>query len=86
MSTKIFLGMQVKQTVKPEYSFIDDTQILGKVIRHKRTSLGMTMEKTAQLCGVSSKSLSQLENGSNVRIDTVFKILNILSIKIIIDE
>ena len=85
MTKRKFLGKRVKQTPTPETNFIDNTTSLGLMIQHKRTSLNMSIKKTALLCGISDKSLRQLESGGNITTETLFKIINILGLKVRLD-
>ena len=84
MSTKL-LGKQVIETPAPLLDTIDSTTSLGLMIKHKRTSLGMSLKRTALLCGISDKSLRQLERGENVTTQTLFKVTNILGLKVVLD-
>ena len=84
MSTKS-LGKQVKKTQAPLLDIIDSTASLGLMIKHKRTGLGMSLKRTALLCGISDKSLRQLERGENVTTQTLFKVTNILGLKVVLD-
>ncbi len=82
-----FLGKQVKKMSPPAHiDKIDSVEKMGEMIKYKRTNLGLSLKKTALLCGISDKSLRQLENGGNVKIETLFKVINILGLKVTIDE
>jgi len=82
---KIYLGKQVKKTEVPDFEIIDTAISLGLVIKYKRTSLNMSLKRTSLLCGISDKSLRQLEKGENVTTETLFKIINTLGLKLRLD-
>lgn len=82
---KVYLGKQVKKTEIPDLQTIDNAISLGLAIKYKRTSLNMSLKRTSLLCGVSDKSLRQLEKGENVTTETLFKIINTLGLKIGLD-
>jgi HTH-type transcriptional regulator / antitoxin HipB len=54
---------------------------LGKLIRAKRTSLGVTQAETAGLSGVGVRFLSELERGKeSVELGKVLRVLNALGL------
>jgi y4mF family transcriptional regulator len=56
---------------------------IGKSIRDKRKSDGLTLEQTAAICGVSYAFLSALENGKEtVRLNKVLQVLQTLGIEL----
>jgi len=56
---------------------------LGEFVRFKRTSLDLTIENAASLCGVSKQALSNIELGSDsVKLITLFKVINQLGISL----
>lgn len=67
----------------PETQFIDDAQVLGKLIKAKRTAMGMKMTDCAALCNVGINTLSRIENGNaNCTLAAVFSILQGLGIRL----
>lgn len=56
---------------------------LGQFVRAKRTQSGLRIDDAAQLCGVTTETLSRIETAkSTVRLDSLFKVLNGLGIEI----
>ncbi len=45
------------------YGKIDTPEMIGQLIRRKRSETGVKQEVAAGMCGVGTKFLSQLENG-----------------------
>ena len=62
---------------------INNPKDLGKTIRQKRKSDGLTLEEAAAVCGVSYAFLSALENGKEtVRLNKVLQVLACLGIEL----
>jgi transcriptional regulator with XRE-family HTH domain len=81
------MAKQVIPTPMPSSSVITDPQILGKLIKAKRTALKMKLSDCASLCGVGINTLSRIENGNpNSTLAAVFTILNGLGIKLTSNE
>jgi len=56
---------------------------LGELVRSKRTSLDLTIENAASLCGVSKQALSNIELGfESVKMETMFKVIKQLGISL----
>ena len=56
---------------------------IGKIVRFHRKQAGISQKELADLAGIGKTAVFDLEMGkSNFRIDTLFKILEILNIKI----
>jgi transcriptional regulator with XRE-family HTH domain len=56
---------------------------LGEFVRFKRTSLDITIENAASLCGVSKQALNNIELGvDSVKLVTLFKVINQLGISL----
>ena len=56
---------------------------LGEFVRFKRTSLDLTIENAASLCGVSKQALNNIELGvDSVKLVTLFKVLNQLGVSL----
>ena len=68
---------------KPDPARSIDAQWLGALIRHRRTSAGMTLEDAAGLCGLSKQAYNNIELGvENSRVESLFKALNGMGIKL----
>ncbi len=66
----------------PNSEYIDNTEILGQLIKAKRTALGIKLSDCAALCGIGINTLSRIENGNaNCTLSAMFSILNGLGIK-----
>ena len=77
------MAKQVMPTATPDSSKINDPQILGQLIKSKRTALKMKLSDCASLCGVGINTLSRIENGnSNSTLGAVFAILSGLGIQL----
>lgn len=62
---------------------ISSSEDIGRFIREKRKSEGLTLEEAAGLCGVSYAFLSALENGKEtVRLDKVLQVTEALGIEL----
>lgn len=67
----------------PDSVFIDNAEILGQLIKAKRTELGIKLADCAALCGIGINTLSRIENGNaNCTLAAVFSVLNGLGIKL----
>jgi len=56
---------------------------LGEFVRFKRTSLDITIENAASLCGVSKQAFNNIELGvDSVKLVTLFKVINQLGISL----
>uniref|UniRef100_A0A486XW73 HTH cro/C1-type domain-containing protein n=1 Tax=Rheinheimera sp. BAL341 TaxID=1708203 RepID=A0A486XW73_9GAMM len=67
----------------PDAVFIDNAEILGQLIKAKRTELGIKLADCAALCGIGINTLSRIENGNaNCTLAAVFSVLNGLGIKL----
>jgi len=80
------VGKQVITSKKPQSETIKDLKTLGEMIKYKRTKSKLSIKKTAQLCGVSDKTLRTLENGGNVNTLTLMTIINMLGLKMSVGE
>jgi transcriptional regulator with XRE-family HTH domain len=77
--------MAKKVTVSdmPSTDFIDSAEILGQLIKAKRTELGIKLADCASLCSIGINTLSRIENGNaNCTLAAVFSVLNGLGIKL----
>ncbi|WP_016954501.1 helix-turn-helix domain-containing protein [Catenovulum agarivorans] len=77
--------MAKKVTVSdlPNTEFINNAEVLGQLIKAKRTKLGIKMADCAALCGIGINTLSRLENGNaNCTLAAMFSVLNGLGIKL----
>ena len=78
---------RVVVTEKPDVDVQVNIRRLGGFVRFKRTSLGMTIETAASLCGVSKQAFSNVESGfKTVKAETIFKVLDSLGIALWFDE
>ena len=67
----------------PNTAFIDNAEILGQLIKAKRTELGIKLADCAALCGIGINTLSRIENGNaNCTLSAVFSVLSGLGIKL----
>lgn len=56
---------------------------LGKAIRERRTSLGMTQPELAELAGISKNTLYKMERGvSNPTVSVLVKVADVLGMEV----
>jgi len=68
-------------------SFISSNTALGAVIRAGRKRLRLSQEELGAPIGVHQTTISAIENGSsNVRLDTLLRILSVLELELIVQE
>ena len=73
----------VKTSLIPTFDYLTTSKEFGEVIRHKRTSLGKTLVEVSDLCNISDRTLSKLENGADgSRLSTALYVAGMLGIKI----
>jgi len=66
-------------------NWINNPFVLGQHVRAKRKSLGLTQAGLSEKSGVTSRHISDIENGlKNVGAYTLFKVLNSLEIALYI--
>jgi len=80
------IGKQVVTSKKPQNETIKNLTDLGEMIKYKRTKSKLSIKKTAQLCGISDKTLRTLENGGNVNTLTLMTIINMLGLTMSLGE
>ncbi len=77
------MAKKVKISKMPDTVFIDNAEILGQLIKAKRTELGIKLADCAALCGIGINTLSRIENGNaNCTLSAVFSVLRGLGIKL----
>jgi len=77
------MAKKVKSSKMPNTAFIDNAEILGQLIKAKRTELGIKLADCAALCGIGINTLSRIENGNaNCTLSAVFSVLSGLGIKL----
>ena len=75
------MARKVTASDMPSSDFIDSAEILGQLIKAKRTELGIKLADCAALCGIGINTLSRIENGNaNCTLAAVFSVLNGLGI------
>ncbi|PHR72103.1 MAG: transcriptional regulator [Arcobacter sp.] len=80
------MAKKVILSKKPTSNIISDTKIFGDFVKHKRTSLGLSLEETAALCNVNHLTLKKLENGNEgTRLSTALKISKMLGLKTFVE-
>ncbi len=77
------MAKKVKISKMPSTAFIDNAEVLGQLIKAKRTELGIKLADCAALCGIGINTLSRIENGNaNCTLSAVFSVLSGLGIKL----
>ncbi|OUS28064.1 hypothetical protein A9Q98_07950 [Thalassotalea sp. 42_200_T64] len=77
------MAKRVIATKSPNLDLPVNIKRLGEFVRYKRTSLDLTIENAASLCGVSKQALNNIELGvETVKLVTLFKVINELGISL----
>lgn len=63
-----------------------DMERIGNIIRQKRKSLGLSMEKVAQKTDMTYKTVLAIEQGKSATMTTLFTILDVLGLEFIIKD
>jgi len=79
-------GKKVITSKKPDDDLIKTLSNFGDMIKYKRTKLKLSIKKTASLCGISDKTLRCIENGDNANTATLLIIINMLGLKLRLEE
>ncbi len=81
------MSKRVIVTEKPDLTGCINMDAIARLIRHKRTSTGMTLEDAASLCGLSKQAYNNVEKGlGNIRANTLFIVLEAFGIKLTVIE
>lgn len=59
---------------------------IGNIIREKRRSLGLSMEKVAQRTNMTYKTVLTIEQGKTATMTKLFAILDVLGLEFIIKD
>ncbi|MCP4984770.1 MAG: helix-turn-helix transcriptional regulator [Colwellia sp.] len=66
---------------------IEDAEVLGKLVKAKRTKFNMKLADCTALCGVDINTLSHIENGNaNCTLSAVFSVLQGVGVKLTTKE
>lgn len=77
------MAKKVIASKRPNSAYLDSAEVLGQLIKAKRTELGLRLADCAALCGIGINTLSRIENGnSNCTLSAAFSVLNGLGIKL----
>jgi len=77
------MAKKVTASNMPRVACINSPEVLGQLIKAKRTELGMKLIDCSALCGIGINTLSRIENGNgNCTLTAVFAVLNGLGIKL----
>jgi len=80
-------GKQVKPLPTPELNQTLSLDLIGKVVKARRTQQGLDTKTAAMLCDVSVVTLSKIENAAKgVRMDSILKVMTALGIKMGIES
>ncbi len=81
------MANRVKVSDMPNSAYIEDAEVLGKLVKAKRTNMNMKLADCAALCGIGINTLSRIENGNaNCTLSAVFSVLHGLGIKLTTKE
>jgi transcriptional regulator with XRE-family HTH domain len=59
---------------------------IGNIVREKRKSIGLSMEKVSQKAGVSYRTILAIEQGRQVTTSTLLVVLKALGLEILIKD
>jgi len=77
------MAKNVKISVEPISNKIKDVKDIGKIVKYKRTLLGLTRQEVADFCNISYITLQNIENGSEkTGLGNVLKVMIRLGIEI----
>ncbi|MCL1079273.1 helix-turn-helix domain-containing protein [Parashewanella spongiae] len=77
------MAKKVTASKMPSSAHIESAEVLGQLIKAKRTELGLKLADCAALCGIGINTLSRIENGNaNCTLSAVFSVLSGLGIKL----
>lgn len=80
------MSKKVKATKKPSYS-CDSIGTIGKIIEHRRTSLGLSRQEVANFSNINYRTLDGIEKGNkNSRIENLLNVVKMLGLKMEIKE
>lgn len=86
VSIAINVGKKVVTSEKPHDEFIKTLSNLGDMIRYKRTKSKLSLKRTASLCGISDKTLRSIEKGENANTASLLVVINMLGLKLRLEE
>lgn len=74
---------QIKKTVTPDLHQSLTPELLGQVIKARRTQSNLRLEDAAALCGVAKQTLMKIEHGNSTsHLVSVLQICSALGIKL----
>lgn len=80
------MAKNVKISLEPTSNIISDIKDIGKHIKFKRTKEGLSLDETAKLCNINTRTLSRLEKGSEgVRLSTALLVSKMFGLKLILE-
>ena len=79
-------GKKVIASKKPDDSSIKTLANLGDMIKYKRTKSKLSIKRTAMLCQISDKTLRSIEKGDNANSSTLLSVINMLGLKLRLEE
>ena len=81
------MAKRVIEKPKPNTDDVVTIKMLGQLVSAKRTSKGMKIRDTAQLCNMSVQTLQKIEHGDgSVKTERLFHALQMLGIKLSVQE
>lgn len=78
-------GKQIKALSTPDLTQLLSLELIGEVIKARRTQQKLDRKTAAMLCDVSTVTLGKIENASaGVRMESILKVMMALGIKMYI--
>jgi transcriptional regulator with XRE-family HTH domain len=79
------MARRIKKLPTPDLSALVTPQLLGEVIKSRRTQSNLRLEDAAALCGVAKQTLMRIEHGNDTtQIGTALQICNALGIELFV--
>ncbi|CDZ77227.1 transcriptional regulator, y4mF family [Legionella massiliensis] len=77
------MAKQIKKLETPNLQQVITAELLGKIIKARRTQSDLRLEDAAALCGVAKDTLMKVEHGqSTCQLGSVLQICSALGIKL----
>ncbi|MDF1827822.1 MAG: helix-turn-helix transcriptional regulator [Legionellaceae bacterium] len=81
------MAKNIKKAVTPNLDQSLTPELLGQVIKAKRTQSNLSIEDAAGLCGVAKQTFMNIEHGQHTsQLATILKVCSALGVKILIQS
>lgn len=76
----MLLTRQRWRAIKVKKDYLEYQKDIGERLKQYRIRIGMTQSELERKCGVSVRSISRLEQGASVQLESLIKILSALNL------